>query len=392
MIFGLEELSNSVKAFSGTVRKIRVVSNGLCYGPCPEPEDVVEQHFTLNDKGHLWLSSYHSERGYGQLEKRRSERKSVSLGTAQRVLKAVGQVFKEFHPMIATDAGTWYLEITNLEGEKFKYMGSLCGTIEIFGKDLSELIRDEVEMPDLLLFDGNTQPDRIEQLKIEYWRHSVLKNKPHTEGASDQTIWDYSESLTIDRETEQIEYKRNIALECNITHTYHVGEGVADLLDRFEPEELFMPAPEAPTDLIEDDKHQRSYTVTVKRKKNPDIVLSGVYDKYGLPENWAEIIDEIWEFISFYGTGGEIVNPGVYGKARRRASDLVFVYVEFDGGSKEYCYLANEDIYAVGDLVDVPVGHEKKLSVAEVTRVVYLPADEAPYPLMKIKYVEGQHK
>ena len=32
----------------GELRKIRLVSNRLGYGPCPEPDEEVEQHITLN--------------------------------------------------------------------------------------------------------------------------------------------------------------------------------------------------------------------------------------------------------------------------------------------------------------------------------------------------------
>ena len=34
--------------FQGELRKIRLVSNRLGYGPCPEPDEEVEQHITLN--------------------------------------------------------------------------------------------------------------------------------------------------------------------------------------------------------------------------------------------------------------------------------------------------------------------------------------------------------
>lgn len=44
--------------FKGELRKIRLVSNRLGYGPCPEPDEEVEQHITLNAEGQVWFSSY----------------------------------------------------------------------------------------------------------------------------------------------------------------------------------------------------------------------------------------------------------------------------------------------------------------------------------------------
>lgn len=37
----------------GELRKIRLVSNRLGYGPCPEPDEEVEQRITLNAEGQL---------------------------------------------------------------------------------------------------------------------------------------------------------------------------------------------------------------------------------------------------------------------------------------------------------------------------------------------------
>ena len=39
--------------FKGELKKIRLVSNRLGYGPCPEPDEEVEQHITLNAEGQL---------------------------------------------------------------------------------------------------------------------------------------------------------------------------------------------------------------------------------------------------------------------------------------------------------------------------------------------------
>ena len=41
--------------FEGTLQKIRLVSNSICYGPCPEPDDEVEQRLTITSEGKVWL-------------------------------------------------------------------------------------------------------------------------------------------------------------------------------------------------------------------------------------------------------------------------------------------------------------------------------------------------
>lgn len=39
--------------FQGTLKKMRIVSNNICYGSMPEPDEEVEQHLTINDEGRV---------------------------------------------------------------------------------------------------------------------------------------------------------------------------------------------------------------------------------------------------------------------------------------------------------------------------------------------------
>lgn len=47
--------------FQGTLKKVRIVSNNICYGPMPEPDEEIEQHLTINDEGRVWFSGYKIE-------------------------------------------------------------------------------------------------------------------------------------------------------------------------------------------------------------------------------------------------------------------------------------------------------------------------------------------
>ena len=55
--------------FNGTPQKIRIVSNSIGYGPCPEPNDIVEQHITINSDGRVWFSEYAFGDGFGKYKK-----------------------------------------------------------------------------------------------------------------------------------------------------------------------------------------------------------------------------------------------------------------------------------------------------------------------------------
>lgn len=59
--------------FQGTLKKIRIVSNNICYGPMPDPDDEVEQHLTINDEGRVWFSGYNFGHSGERYEKARSK-------------------------------------------------------------------------------------------------------------------------------------------------------------------------------------------------------------------------------------------------------------------------------------------------------------------------------
>ena len=54
--------------FQGTLKKIRIVSNNICYGPMPDPDDEVEQHLTINDEGRVWFLGFKAYASFGKNE------------------------------------------------------------------------------------------------------------------------------------------------------------------------------------------------------------------------------------------------------------------------------------------------------------------------------------
>lgn len=44
--------------FEGKLKMLQLTSNRICYVPCPEPDDEVEQHLTITANGRIWFSRY----------------------------------------------------------------------------------------------------------------------------------------------------------------------------------------------------------------------------------------------------------------------------------------------------------------------------------------------
>ena len=206
----------------------------------------------------------------GHYEKSRTKNFKLEKRTAERVLEAVSDYFSEgYIEVFATDVGDWSLELTNTEGKIFKFRGSLCSEFEVQGEDLSELIRDSLGMPELYVFDGNYKPDIVNRIEVDY--HRITQIMPKQSAVElDRVVWNYTESLVIDRNQESIEQIQNIGTGCSVSHKYMVEDGIDSLLDDLDVDVLFGHIEGNPVDVVDDPNEIRDYTIKVITKKGKE--------------------------------------------------------------------------------------------------------------------------
>lgn len=374
--------------FQGEPQKIYIVSNNICYGPQPREDDEVEQRLTINAEGKVWFSTYSYGEGFGHHKKSRSKAFKVEKSIGNKVLKCIAGYFSnEYDELFATDIGDWTLEITNSEGNVYKFRGSLCAEFEVDGVDLSDMVRDALDMDDLYVFDGNNKPDQVNRITVDYHRVTKIKPKVIPENVSwDYVTWDYTEKLVIDRKSETLEHIQNIGSGCVVSRKFYVQDGVESLLDNIDADELFGKVEGNPADVIDNPLETKDYSITVDFKKGSQRIICGTYDKKALPEEWGNFAKDVWEFICFYGFG-EILDPSVYEKIKRRKQDYIYCSVEFEDGCKSYYYITDDDSIQVGDYVVVPAGKDNHHSVAEVVKIEYFAEDDTPFPVEKTKHI-----
>ena len=378
---------NKLIPLEGGVDKIRIVSNNVSYGPCPKLNDEVEQHLTITSCGQVCFSVYSYGDGVEPYKLSRMNNYSISHNDAERILSAIGDYFsKNYELLLVTDIGCWDMIITNTDGIEYAFNGSLCCDFDMNGIDLSDLIRDTLGMQDLFLFDGNNKPDRIEKLTIKYHRVTKIKMKQPINEDMDYCIWDYSENLIIDRTTETLEHIQNIGTGCIVSRKYYIQDGIASLLDDIYDDYLFEDITEEDSSEIPESLETKQYELGVNFQKRTQFMRSGTYYKNDLPNDWAEMMEHIFDFISFYGNG-EILNPSVYLKNKRTRDDYIFCSVEFEGSGRSYYYLTDDESIEVGDVVVVPVGNHGHTLEAEVMEIEYFQENDVPFPLDKIKTV-----
>ena len=145
----------------GRVKRIKLISNCLCWGPPPEPEDEAEQHLSICSDGRVYFSSYNvGSRIDFKYEKARYERHDISEAKASYLLSTIGSYFEEqYIDCFATDCGSWDIEIINESGDRFQFSGALCSELVYRKEGLSQLLRECIELPELLAFDGNARKE-----------------------------------------------------------------------------------------------------------------------------------------------------------------------------------------------------------------------------------------
>lgn len=237
----------------------------------------------------------------------------------------------------------------------------------------------------LLVFDANRNQDRVDRIAVTYHRVTKIKNMPIGDKL-ECGIWDYSEQLVIDRDTDTLEHIRNIGPGCVISRKYQVNEGVSRLLDNLNAQHLFEHIIGNGPDVVIEPNETKDYEITVNFHKRPQLVIQGTYDRNGLPEDWPEFAKSILDFMLFFDLG-EVLNPSLYLKAKRKVGDYIFCSVEFQEDGKSYYYLTEDDTLSIGDLVLVPVGKNGHSAIVQIVNIEYFSEDKVPFPLDKIKRI-----
>lgn len=372
--------------FYGNVKRVKIHSNNMGYGFLPREGTEVEQHLTITDDGRVWLTRYaiSEDLNFAKLTKTEQRQFKISADKAKFLLDKYTKYFRdEYEISFATDVGSFEMQITDDEGKTAYFIGPLICEFEVDGYDLSQLTRDTIEDQTLFVFDNN-EFERIERITIEH------EHKKRIVAADGQIVtWNPTNHIVIDRKTDTIEYTYKIGTECDVTRKYHVAQGVSNFLDELKYQNLFVEFEEKESDAIIPEDDEATYTATVDFLRGPSRIAAGRYDKQGLPIDWPEFIEDLYDFMSFYGFG-EMFDEKQYGRTYRKMNDYIFLSVRFGEYGKTYYYLTEDDTIQVGDQVVVPVGSEGKERIVEVAKKEYYSSDRVPMPIEKVKIIIGK--
>ena len=373
--------------FFGNVKKVKIHSNNVCFGYCPKKGDEVEQHLTITEDGRIWLTRYaiNGDLNFADYEKTEQKQFKIESDKAQMLLSKFTKYFRdEYEINFATDVGSFEMWIDDDEGKKAYFVGPLISEFVVDGFDLSQLVRDTLNDQTLFVFDDNNY-EKIKRITIDYRFTSVII--PADESAD--ITWEYKDHLVIDRQTETIEDTLQLAEQCDVTRKYHIADGISSFLDDLDIETLFTEFNKPEADVLPSPEGTAEYEVKVEFYRQEPRIISGKYDKQGLPKDWPEFIESLYDFISFYGFG-EMFDKKQYEKTYRKKNDYIFLSVIFGDYGKPYYYLTDDDSIQIGEQVVVPVGDEGAERIVRVSKKQYFQADNVPMSLKKVKSIIGR--
>lgn len=143
--------------FQLQIQKVRIISNNICFGPEPLPDDEVEQHLTISANGGIWFTGYKYGNGFGRFEISRKQQFNIGKSAVKKILELFSQYLDSDQlTCYATDIGTWEMTITDTKGEVHTFKGSLCGGVTVGDIDLTYYLREQIPIDSLFLFEDSS--------------------------------------------------------------------------------------------------------------------------------------------------------------------------------------------------------------------------------------------
>lgn len=215
------------------------------------------------------------------------------------------------HASVA-NRNTWELTLFDSEGGIAECSDDLGHIVIDLQLTLTKYMRELFGIEDLTGFLGvlGNRLRRIRHIDILYTSPvpvQVLKAYGH------DPVKVYRERLSIDRKSSEIRYTRYVSTRGTVTTSFHFDDIVANILDYFDSEALLshIAGYSMPSEL----KGKASYEITIDYEWGKERTIKGVFDKEGLPVDFAEFIERVREYLNV-STLKQLIDPSVYNQRR----------------------------------------------------------------------------
>lgn len=143
-------------------------------------------------------------------------------------------------------------------------------------------------------------------------------------------IHDTNEWLLVSSEGT-ITYNRRIAHAGRVSLQYELKDTVAEFLKVYDDQSMFSHPKGHSPDTVQDEV-RKTYRIVVTRDSGDTSVLEGLegsFDKDGLPDNWADFVGRLKDFLQGQSLG-MLLDSRVYSKVLRKSNEVAFCGVDID--------------------------------------------------------------
>lgn len=357
---------NQYKAFKGKMKLFRLKSakSGFLL---PIKGKEVEQNLTIKNDGRVWITRYvFCYLVYPLYEKKKTEHYRISKESVDLIFELISTYFtNSYDSQFACDVGVWNAEIKNTDNESFHYSGDLIGDYLLNDKDICDIIRTELSLSDLLLFDGKARNEFVSTLEATFYINNNIE----------KLYLDYKEceiKLSLEKNEE------------NTTLTIKSPNKIKAILEEFEFQEWVYHPDDSEI------KTNRRYQITITSNKGNAISYEGSYDLIGLPYCWVELVSLIEEIVPIKDFN--FLKSRIYQKEYPKEDEIIYCSVSFGSSLRTYYYICDCDDVDEKDYVLVPVGDDNSENIGIVQKIEFYNKFNVPYPIDKTKHIISIYK
>ena len=144
-------------SFQGCLYKLQLTASDIAYGPCPAPDEEVEQRLTITRNGMVWFSRWAFGCGIkpSLICRERFRIDSDAVATLFGLVEAFFSGCLNMVLVVYTDV--WNLELTNTDRAVYHYYGSVCRSLVPELDMISDQLRLLVGRSGLIAFNGRPE-------------------------------------------------------------------------------------------------------------------------------------------------------------------------------------------------------------------------------------------